>query len=736
MSGTPSNEETRITMGRWLNTYAVAAGPSPRHAAILDVVQRVDRCVAEDLPASCRRSLRHRLDGPRPEVWRIRNLHLNFVLDVSAPGAGDVAQRWGDRVAARILEIIGRGAASDEVLCFPNRAVYLARFAIDLVAGRAWGKWYYEEFHSLEMLAAGRAISSAFAREPEQGMRAILHLAESGRLDEILFVLTETDARAIYEQCFASQEIGHSPKDLSRWSGRLLDVWDQEPKRPPSVERGWKSLLDRKGDAKEVPRSAEGSDAVDLTPVHTASTAFLPNPVHDALRWLVRGALRFPGAEQDPAACAAVDGLLELRRVLAAIRSPIVVDRLVRDLAQQNISIEEAVGIALKEGAVSPENALRFLAHVATGDPGWAAQAIAVLLRDQAPAAQPPSANESTITPFGGIFLIGPVLVGLNLKEIAEAAAGDGDKKEETAAFVRHTVLARCVGSLRAPEAIADPAFRLLSGCYRPRREEGSQALAPPDLARAREIFFSNLAWSTGCEGRCLLADAIRLPREEGEVLLLRDVARNAWIYASVLSSETAGREEALIAGLDLVRGSTGNLPNLLLSRSFARLAESPALKGRAERLLVIDRDEVGSDLLDVLSFTQCISASTQQEKVSHLLAPPDQEFGYFSLRGFRPDFDIALDLFGALLARAALKGFARRLMGFQSSSPEHLFRNFLAGVGTVRSLPERIEVELPHSPLSLVLQLSGLSRQTYVVPWLEGSKPEGREICLLPPRE
>jgi hypothetical protein len=29
------------------------------------------------------------------------------------------------------------------------------------------------------------------------------------------------------------------------------------------------------------------------------------------------------------------------------------------------------------------------------------------------------------------------------------------------------------------------------------------------------------------------------------------------------------------------------------------------------------------------------------------------------------------------------------------------------------------------------VLQLSGMTRQSYVVPWLEG-----KEVCLLPPKE
>jgi len=728
-------------MDRWLNTYVVADGQLVRHAAIQDVRRRIDRCVAEELPESCGLSLRHRLDDASPAVWRIRKLHLDFTVDVSAPGAGDVAQAWGDLVAARILEIIGHGVASDEVLCFPNRAAYLAQFAFDLTAGRAWSKWYYEEFRSLDALATGRAISVALTREPEQGARTILHLAESGRLDEILLVLTETDTQAIYTQCFggpkgphsseklsgwglevspssqefspwgpeashSSQELSRrrpevsfSSQELSQWSGRLLAVWNEEPMSPAGAQKNF----------------------------------------HTALRWLARGALRFPGAEQDSAASAAVDGLLELRRVLAALRSLIVADRLVRGLAEQKVGIEEAITVALKEGAVAPENGLRFLFRVAEGDGDWAVQAATVLLRDQRPPvhaalageARVPLADESMLTLFGGIFLVGPALVKLRVNEIVEAAGGEGEHTEETAAFLRYIVLAKCLGSPRVLEAMADPALRLLSGCHRAHLQDGRQACSTLDPARAQALLARNLPALTGCEGHCLLAEAIRLPSQEGEVVLLRDLARGEWIYATALPHEIADQAEVLISGIDLVRESTGNLPQVLLHPSLARLAESQALRGRVFRLLAFDREEVSSELADVLLLTRCIPASTPPEKFAYLLSSSDQEFAYLSFGSLWPDFDVGLDIVGALLARAALKGFARQLMGFQSSSPEHLYRNFLEGIGTVHNRPDRIEVELPRSPLLLVLQLSGLTKQTYAVPWLEG-----REVCLLPPRE
>jgi hypothetical protein len=257
---------------------------------------------------------------------------------------------------------------------------------------------------------------------------------------------------------------------------------------------------------------------------------------------------------------------------------------------------------------------------------------------------------------------------------------------------------------------------------------DGLKACPPLDLTRAQTGFTGTLTEISACEGRCLLAEAILLPSQGSQVVLLRDLASNEWIHAAVLPSDIAGREEVLTAGINLVRELTGNIPDILLHPSLASLAQSQALQC-THRLLLIDEKEVSSQMAEALLHARYISAATPEDKLYRLLAASTQEFAYFSFRGIWPDFDIGLDILGALLARSTLRGFARQLIGFQSSSPEHLCRNFLEGIATVRSQADRIEVDLPRCPLSLVLQLSGLLEQTYTVPWLEG-----REVCLLPP--
>ncbi|HEY6352714.1 MAG TPA: hypothetical protein VI636_25235 [Candidatus Angelobacter sp.] len=697
MSQTAQGAETRITMDRWLNTYIVADGHNGQ-AATHDVLRRIDRRIAEELPAACARRLGSRFDHAGTAVWRIRELQFDFTVDISMPAAADVAASWSECVAGCIAEIIERGAEDDGILRFADRAAYQAQFALDLAAGRAWSKWYFQEFFSLAALTTSRATREMLTREPEQGVQALLHLVQIARLDEILVVLTDGDAEAIYKQCFGGtagfyspeQSFSYSLTELSLWAGRLLEIWNQEPMRPASIAH---------------------------------------KDFHDALRWIARLAVRFPDAEIGPAMCAALDGLIELRRVLAALPSAFAADRLVRDLVQQKRSLEHAITLALNQGAVSPENALHFLLKVAESDHDWAAQVAAVLLRDQRPPNHAAFAGESMITPFGGIFLIGPALVKWN--QVLEMAIGEGPEKKEIAGFLRYLILAKCLGNSRTLDAMADPALRLLSGCHRSHLEDGRQACLPLDLPFAQMVLLRNLTALTGCEGRCLLVETVSAPSQTGEVILLRDLARDEWIYGAVLPHETAHWEEVLVSALELIRELTGNVPYLLLRPSLATLAESKALQSRADRLVTADPEEISSEAAEVLMLTRCVPASTPPVSVAHLLRPCDQDFAYLSFGNLWPDFDVELDLFGTLIARAALKQFARQPMGFQSSSPDHLCRNFIEGVGIVHDRPERIEVELPRSPLFLVLQLSGLARQAYAVPWLEG-----REICLLPPGE
>jgi hypothetical protein len=72
-------------------------------------------------------------------------------------------------------------------------------------------------------------------------------------------------------------------------------------------------------------------------------------------------------------------------------------------------------------------------------------------------------------------------------------------------------------------------------------------------------------------------------------------------------------------------------------------------------------------------------------------------------------------------VAATSLGLLARRLPGFEASSPGHLARNFLAGPSHVRITEKVIDVSLPRTPLQVVLRVAGWGGSVHAVPWLPG---------------
>jgi hypothetical protein len=73
-----------------------------------------------------------------------------------------------------------------------------------------------------------------------------------------------------------------------------------------------------------------------------------------------------------------------------------------------------------------------------------------------------------------------------------------------------------------------------------------------------------------------------------------------------------------------------------------------------------------------------------------------------------------------AAASRRVLRNFAWRLPGFSSSSFRHLFDNFLDCPAKLRVHAQTRAVALGRAPLSVVLNLTGTGRDTFVCPWLD----------------
>ena len=618
--------EHSITIDRWRITYfAPDDETSP-----LQLRRRLDNLFRSEVAGHCDRFLHQALDPADPSVWRIRRLTLDLAADSNHSLEDGASSIWGSELAACIVRSIHRGDDADSVIWFPNRAAYLAQFARDLAAGRAWGKWFYQEFESLAGLPAGNAIREALTADTDVTALAILALMQLNGIQEVLRALTPADTRRIFQAC--RQNASAPSVHQGGWVGLLLQLWTE-------------------------------------TPLRTSGTV---DPYRDAIWWLAIALSRHGGAECDAGLFDAIEGLLEIRRVFSVIRSMQTRDQIVRDLSAGRIS--SAVAQAIANGAATPESALSLLADSMQGDLHWVNEAIGVLLADEdyrrnATAARLITHGPSVAASFGGVFRLGPSFLATLPDSLATP-------------LVLHLLAIKCLGGERAAASAEDAALKIFSGldasCFETAIEEQGCS-APLDPDAAFRMLRSHLNAAGRCDGASWQTEVAQLPMPGGErrrVAVLCERLRDEWIAAAVLPDDAA---------------------------------ESAAVMDRMATLSA----EFGGD---------------ERGAGRRVPRPIEEDFAHFSLHEYLPQLDREFDLFLTVTARAILRHFARRLPAFASSSPEHLYRNFLAGDGFLRDRGDRIEVELPPVPLSLVLRIAGIHDEQYSLPWWKG-----RKVCILP---
>jgi len=681
------HNETQVTVGLWTGTYQL-----PRDFSVpRDLQLRLDSIVADRLALACRSFLEQSLNPADPSVWRVRDLTLNFSLDTGFSDVHGVACDWGRSLAFEILSIVEGGQVNDSILRFPNRAAFLAQFLADLAAGRAWGKWYYEEFSDLQMLPSRQVICSIFLRKDPLPADLLRQIASIGRLETVLQVLNESDAGLIFDLCFENAASTFRNENLQKWAGIVLELWNSAPLR-------------------------------------AASRAEVQS--RDALRLLIRTISRHSAGPSDLDLKRVINGLLAVRSVLLEIRKPSLMDSLFKQLAV--FDLRSAVDTAFAAGAHDPGEALVLFSQMMQGDVAWASQAAAVVLgesnKERFLTCKSAAEGESVLSSFGGIFLLGHSLIGSALEESTRCASCASESPEKTVAILRHLAAIKCFGCARFADTSDDPALRLFSGM------EGFsflQALNDLDvrqlhLAGAHAVLLQALLDRHESHAPVLFADVIS-SSTENSVLLLRELVRDEWLDAFPVSDRQEDVSQLLRFSLQRFSAiSKLDQPLVILGDSLSSRIEMSSLR----QVLHVDAlnriDEVTKEKL-------AMELGLSVPQLTLRLDSPQEHFPYLSLAtnssGFHPNSE--LDCFFTLVSRAALRLFSRKLFGFESSSPEHIFHNFLSGVSEIRRIGEHLEVRLPQSPLSMILRMAGLQNQKYAPSWLKGL-----EVWLLPPQE
>jgi hypothetical protein len=551
--------ESSVGIERWTNVYVVP----PDHPAPHEPQARLDRFVSSEVRHACAARLGDWLDDADPAVCIIRELCVDLALDPAASREVDIASVWGGRVAIEIRRAVESTTDSANVVRFSSRAAYIAHWARDMANGRAWDQWYYAEFQSLRSLPTSAAIAEAILREPDELPRILTECVSMRCLQDVLGAIHESAAARVFR---ALLDTPTTPASVTHWVPRLLAICNR------------------------------------------SSLADLNEPFRDALRLYTAARTEWPDTGEHGTA-KAIEGLLNLRRTLASFPSLSTAQEFLRACANGNR--EEARRIASAVDVPLDEPALSFALHSVDHNPEWTALAA----RHLASAIDNPfSAVDSFLTQYGGIFLLGPSFLDLDINGACLTAAQNADDPLACSAILRCILAASCFGCDRVRACLADPAIRL-----------------------------------------------------------------------------------------------------------FAGLECSPSLETVAETLLHANIAAAVAFLLDTLP----------HDRLAFLNTESDQAWlDYFDLAAFFEELnvDAAAAAQWSRLAQAVVRSFAARLPGFSRSSPEYLFQNFLAGISSVTTADNRIEIVPSRCPLSIVLEIAG-AYHSYEFPWREGV-----EICLRAP--
>lgn len=159
--------------------------------------RRLDRVVSTRLPQALNDSLSQTVGDQ--VIYRIRNLHVRLWLDETVAGDSALATTWARLLAKAITEAIQNGSATN-VVRYDSEAHFLAAFLSDLLAGRAWSRWMYDEFRPLQDVPVGRAAALLLSPQPELILPVAARLQTMQVWEKLLRQMDAADLQLIWEE--------------------------------------------------------------------------------------------------------------------------------------------------------------------------------------------------------------------------------------------------------------------------------------------------------------------------------------------------------------------------------------------------------------------------------------------------------------------------------------------------------------------------------------------------------
>jgi len=179
-----------IAIRTWHNEIRVARDhPTPER--LRDPIEALTGEVAHALGEGLDAWLARKDDA----VILVRELVFDCDIDVRAD-----PQRAARAVAARCARVLVRSIEerSADVIRYPTRAAFLARFVADLAGGSAGGRWWYTQFDGVRALPTAAAIRTVLVADPACG-RAALAAMEPAAWPAVTRALSNDEAARVLE---------------------------------------------------------------------------------------------------------------------------------------------------------------------------------------------------------------------------------------------------------------------------------------------------------------------------------------------------------------------------------------------------------------------------------------------------------------------------------------------------------------------------------------------------------
>jgi hypothetical protein len=333
---------------------------------------------------------------------------------------------------------------------------------------------------------------------------------------------------------------------------------------------------------------------------------------------------------------------------------------------------------------------------------------IAAYARKEAPASTDSAIRTGTelrTTAFGEIFLLLPRLDEMPLSE----ATREWPDSNGVAALslARWLVLLKCCGREQSVRAFYDPLLRDLLSIPLTVSPEALRQWQARLTPRHLEDFLAVLIeWQSSrgaIDGKEQLLLSATRPGTPSELVLI-DAARGLWLRIDRhLTREPQRIIQSLRASLDMLLEQEGVL--------YSDPALVPDLRENFPQLHVID-----------LATRAIAPAETETRGIDAVIARLDKLQDDLEFLRLPAHLRIARPLGRALTiaAQQLLRGFAWRLPGFAESNLPYLSRNFLAFSATIEEDDTRRIVRIGQPPLHLILNMTGMTRQTYRLSWLD----------------